>query len=56
VKHEPYKGENRAKIAYCIARNRQEKLAPWKGNTGTQAQAAPQAQVEIPSDLPFDMG
>lgn len=53
VKHEPYNGENRAKIAYCIARNRQEKLAPWK-NTGTPT-PTPTAQVEIPSDLPFEM-
>lgn len=58
IKHEAYKGENKAKVAYVIARNRQEKLAPWKGgNSGTTvAQAAPVAQVEIPSDLPFDMG
>ena len=54
VKHELYNGENRAKIAYCIARNRQDKLAPWKnpGNAQPQAQAA---QVEIPSDLPFEV-
>lgn len=56
VKHEAYNGENRAKIAYCIARNRQEKLAPWKNGGATVAQAAPVAEVEIPSDLPFDMG
>lgn len=55
IKHEAYKGENRAKVAYVIARNRQENLAAWK-NSGTAAQAAPVAQVEIPSDLPFDMG
>jgi hypothetical protein len=55
VKHEQYKGENRAKIAYCIARNRQDKLPAWK-NTSGQTQAAPVAQVEIPADLPFDMG
>lgn len=56
VKHEAYKGENRPKVAYVIARNRQDKLPAWK-NTGAQAPAqAPQAQVEIPSDLPFDMG
>lgn len=54
IKHEAYKGENKAKVAYVIARNRQEKLAPWKGGNATQA--APAAQVEIPSDLPFDMG
>lgn len=55
VKHEPYNGENRAKVAYYIARNRQEKLAPWK-NTGTPtATPTPAAQVEIPDNLPFEM-
>lgn len=56
VKHEPYNGENRAKIAYCIARNRQDKLAPWK-NTGNAAapQAAPTPEVNIPDDLPFEV-
>jgi hypothetical protein len=56
VKHEPYNGENRAKVAYCIARNRQDKLPAWKGNGGSVAQAAPAAEVTIPDDLPFDMG
>ena len=58
IKHEAYKGENRAKVAYLISRSRQDKLAPWKGgNAGaTVAQAAPASQVEIPADLPFDMG
>ena len=56
IKHEAYKGENRAKVAYVIARNRQENLPPWKGGNATQAAPAAQAQVEIPSDLPFDMG
>lgn len=55
VKHEAYNGENQAKVAYCIARDKQDKLAPWKQN-GTQTQAVPVAQVEIPSDLPFEMG
>lgn len=55
VKHEAYNGENRAKVAYCIARNRQDKLAPWKGNTGAPA-AQTTAQVDIPDELPFDMG
>lgn len=51
IKHEEYKGDTRAKVAYVIARNRQDKLAPWKGNA-----QAPVAQVSIPDDLPFDMG
>ena len=54
VKHEAYKGENRAKIAYVIARNRQESLTAWKG--GNAAAPAQTAQVEIPADLPFEMG
>ena len=54
IKHEMYKGDNRAKVAYCIARGNQEKLPAWKGNAPTAAQA-PVAQVEIPNDLPFDM-
>lgn len=53
VKHEMYKGENRAKVAYFIARNRQDKLPAWKGNGGVVAAPAP-AQVEIPEFLPFD--
>lgn len=53
IKHEAYKGENRAKVAYVIARNRQENLAAWK-NGGTHT-PTPTAQVEIPADLPFEM-
>ena len=56
VKHEQYNGENQAKVAYFISRDRQDKLAPWKNGNATQAAPAAQAQVEIPSDLPFDMG
>lgn len=58
VKHEQYNGENQAKVAYCISRDRQEKLAPWK-NTGTGTPTptpTASSQVDIPSDLPFDMG
>ena len=56
VKHEPYNGENRAKVAYCIARNRQDKLPAWKNPTNTAPQTASNGFVEInemPSDLPF---
>ena len=51
VKHEQYNGENRAKVAYCIARARQEKLAPWKNGTAPQGSFAP---VEVDdTELPF---
>lgn len=55
VKHEAYNGENRAKVAYCISRNRQDKLPAWKNTAGTSApQTAPATEtVEIPEDLPF---
>lgn len=55
VKHEAYNGDNRAKVAYCIARARQDKLPAWKNPAGATApQAAPAGQVEIPDDLPFE--
>jgi len=55
VKHEEYNGDQTAKVAYCINRNRQDKLAPWK-NTGAAIPAAQHtaSQVEIPSELPFE--
>lgn len=52
VKHEPYNGENRAKVAYCIAKNRQDKLAPWK-NTGSAAAQPVTEEIAVPDDLPF---
>lgn len=48
IKHEEYQGENRAKVAYCLARSRQDKLPPWKSNNTTAT-----ATVEIPEDLSF---
>lgn len=54
VKHEEYKGETRAKVAYCLARSRQEKLEAWKNVTQAQTAPAPQTQVDLPDDLPFD--
>ena len=54
IKHEAYNGENRAKVAYVIARSRQDKLPAWK-NTGAVAPAAQAPQtVVIPEDLPFE--
>ena len=53
VKHEEYNGETSAKVAYCISRSKQDKLAPWKN---TDAAAAPASGVQIPdSNLPFDV-
>ena len=54
IKHEEYNGNMSAKVAYLIARNRQDKLEPWKNVGNAVAQAAPVATVEIPEDLPFE--
>lgn len=59
IKHDEYNGKTSAKVAYLIARNRQDKLPAWQNPTNqnqAQTQAAPTAQVDIPSDLPFVMG
>ena len=53
MKHELYNGNNQAKVAYCLARNRQDKLEPWKG-TAAAAVTTP-GQVDLPDDLPFDL-
>ena len=56
IKHEEYNGNNSAKVAYVIARNRQDKLPAWK-NVGTAAPTpTPTADsfVDIPEDLPFN--
>lgn len=58
VKHDEYQGQKSAKVAYVIARSRQDKLPAWQNPTGTTTQAAPAPtapQVEIPSNLPFDV-
>ena len=56
VKHEDYNGSTSAKVAYCLARNRQDKLAAWKNASGATMAAAPAVpQVEIPDNLPFDI-
>ena len=55
IKHEEYQGTNTAKVAYVIARNRQDKLPAWK-NVGTAAPAPAPVDtfVDIPENLPFD--
>ena len=55
IKHEEYQGENRAKVAYCISRSRQDKLPAWQNNGTPNGgfQNIPDS-VEIPEDLPFE--
>lgn len=56
VKHEEYNGTIGAKVAYCINKGRQDKLAPWKTPNGTTATApAPDTNLPLPGDLPFDV-
>lgn len=54
VKHEEYNGSQQAKVAYCIARSRQDKLAPWNGNNAAPTTAAPSMSFNA-NDLPFGM-
>jgi hypothetical protein len=60
VKHDTYNGDTKPKVAYCIAKNRQDKLPAWQNPTGGAAPTAAPAQnggfenIEIPEDLPFN--
>lgn len=57
VKHEEYNGNMSAKVAYCIAKNRQDKLAPWKIPNGTTVAATVptmDTDLPLPDDLPFN--
>lgn len=55
IKHEEYQGQTRAKVAYCIARNRQDKLTPWtNGGAAPNAPASDFAMMDDSDiDLPF---
>lgn len=56
IKHEDYQGEQNAKVAYFINRNRQDKLPAWQNN-GTPSNGGFQNVadvVEIPEELPFE--
>lgn len=61
VKHEEYNGEPQAKVAYFLARSKQDKLPPWvepgggAGNAPTQLPGGPTVQGPDGSDieLPF---
>ena len=56
VKHEDYQGEKKAKVAYCIARSRQDKLPAWKNN-GAPAATAPASTdfVNVPDNIPEEL-
>ena len=53
VKHEEYNGNMSAKVAYCIAKNRQDQLAPWRTSDAVQTTTNSFAPVEPPTDLPW---
>ena len=55
VKHEDYRGEAKAKIAYCIARSKQDKLpeAKFSGAAQTASQGFSPMMDINPDDLPF---
>lgn len=58
VKHELYEGENTAKIAYFIGKDRQDKLPAWKEPSNKAAVTgggnADFTPVDVPDDLPFN--
>jgi hypothetical protein len=56
VKHEDYKGEPSAKIAYFISKDRQDKLPAWQepNNAGSSVGAASTDFSPSVDDLPFN--
>jgi hypothetical protein len=61
VKHEKYNGEDREKIAYFIAKDRQDKLPAWqepsnKAEVTGQASGVPSGFTPIPDsgNLPWN--
>lgn len=59
VKHEEYNGNQTAKVAYCINRSKQDKLAPWKNTTAAPVQQVAPAPApgyaNYYGDLPFNI-
>lgn len=61
VKHGSYNEKARAEVSYFINKNRQEKLPAWKEpengnyNAGNFSPVY-DPEVELPSDLPFELG
>lgn len=58
VKMDTYNGEERPKVAFCLARRNQDKLPAWKGDTAVPTQnAAPVGNfrdLEDDEELPFN--
>lgn len=58
VKHEQYEGETNAKIAYFIAKDRQDKLPAWVEPSNKAAVTGGGnndfTPVDVPDDLPFN--
>lgn len=48
IVHEEYEGSPRAKVAYLLNKDRQEKLSPWREPAASGFEEVP------PVDLPFD--
>lgn len=62
IVHDTYNSTTKAKVAYFLSRDRQDKLPAWKNGSATTTQAQPGSvapavdpQVDLPSDLPFDL-
>lgn len=59
VKHEEFNGDQKAKVAFCLAKRNQDKLPAWKEtNPGATASAAPAVNsyapaVDADDELPF---
>lgn len=59
VKHEEYNGDQKAKVAFCLAKRNQDKLPAWKEtNPGFNASAAPATNsyapvIDADDELPF---
>ena len=58
VKHDDYNGETQAKVSYCISKEKQEKLPPWKEPGQANASPVyPSPTASIPDisdeDMPF---
>jgi hypothetical protein len=54
IKHDDYQGDKTAKVAYVIARSRQDKLPAWQNRGGAAPAPTAAPEINIPSNLPFE--